>query len=41
MYLKTQALVLRSVDYQEADCILTVLTGEHGLMTIKARGVRR
>lgn len=41
MYFKTKALVLRSVDYQEADCILTVLTGEHGLMTIKARGVRR
>ena len=41
MYLKTQALVLRSVDYQESDRILTVLTGEHGLMTLKARGVRR
>lgn len=41
MYLKTQALVLRSVDYRESDCILTVLTGEHGLMSVKARGVRR
>lgn len=41
MYLKTQALVLRAVDYQEADSILTVLTGEHGLMTLRARGVRR
>lgn len=41
MYLKTQALVLRAVDYQETDSILTVLTGEHGLMTLKARGVRR
>lgn len=41
MYLKTKALVLRSVDYQETDCILTVLTGEQGLLTLKARGVRR
>lgn len=41
MYLKTKALVLRSVDYHETDCILTVLTGEQGLLTLKARGVRR
>lgn len=41
MYLKTKALVLRVVEYQEADSILTVLTAEQGLLTLKARGIRR
>ncbi len=41
MYLKTQGLVLRTTEYKETDLILTVLTREHGLMTLKARGVRR
>ena len=40
MYLKTDGLVLRQVNYQDNDQILTVLTKEHGLMTLKARGVR-
>ena len=41
MYLKTDGLVLRATEYRDADLILTVLTKEHGLMTLKARGVRR
>ena len=40
MYLKTDGLVLRQVNYQDNDQILTVLTKEHGLMTLRARGVR-
>ena len=41
MYLKTKGLVLREVAYKESDKILTVLTEDHGKMTLKARGVRR
>lgn len=41
MYLKTQGLVLRQVNYQDTDQILTVLTQDFGRMTLKARGVRR
>ena len=41
MYLKTEGLVLRQVNYQDADQILTLLTKEYGLMSVKARGVRR
>lgn len=41
MYLKTPALVLREAAYQDQDKILTLLTPEHGKMTVKARGVRR
>ncbi len=41
MWRKALGLVLRSVQYKETDCILTVLTAENGLMTLKARGVRR
>lgn len=41
MYLKTQGLVLRQVNYQDTDQILTVLTRDFGRMTLKARGVRR
>lgn len=40
MFLKTDGLVLRQVNYKDNDQILTVLTKEHGLMTLKARGVR-
>ena len=40
MYLKTDGLVLRQVNYQDNDQILTVLTKDHGLMTLRARGVR-
>ena len=41
MYLKTKGLVLRTTEYKDTDTILTVLTTDRGLMTVKARGVRR
>lgn len=41
MYLTTKALVLRVTDYNDKDCLLTVLTPEHGKLTIRARGLRR
>ncbi len=41
MYLTTKALVLRVTDYNDRDCLLTVLTPEHGRLTVKARGLRR
>lgn len=41
MYLTTKALVLRLTDYNDRDTLLTVLTEEHGKLTIKARGLRR
>lgn len=41
MYLKTEGLVLRQVNYQDNDQILTLLTREYGLMSVRARGVRR
>lgn len=37
----TEGVVLRRVDYGEADRILTVLTREHGKIGVIARGVRR
>ena len=40
MYLTTRGLVLRTTEYKETDRILTVLTAEDGLLTLKARGVR-
>ena len=40
MYLTTRGLVLRATEYKETDRILTVLTAEDGLLTLKARGVR-
>ena len=39
-YLTTRGLVLRTTEYKETDRILTVLTAEDGLLTLKARGVR-
>ena len=41
MYLSTRALVIRSVPYRDADCILTVLSDKLGRATVKARGVMR
>ena len=41
MYLKVQALVLRVTTYNDTDALLTVLTGEYGKLTVKARGLRR
>ena len=41
MYITTQGLVLRVSDYNDNDALLTLLTREHGLLTVKARGLRR
>lgn len=41
MHLVTQALVLREVDYKEADKILTLFSKEHGKITAEAKGCRR
>ena len=41
MYLTVQALVLRVTDYNDRDALLTVLSRNHGKLTIKARGLRR
>lgn len=41
MDITTHALVLREVDYKEADKILTVLTPDRGKLTLSARGCRR
>lgn len=41
MYLTTKALVLRVTDYNDKDCLLTLLTPEQGKLTVKARGLRR
>ena len=41
MFQVVRGLVIRSVDYKEADKILTVLTGEYGKLTVAARGARR
>lgn len=41
MDITTHALVLREVDYKEADKILTVLTSDQGKLTVSARGCRR
>lgn len=41
MYLTVQAVVLRVTDYNDRDALLTVLTRNHGKLTVKARGLRR
>ncbi len=41
MYQTLKALVLRVTDYNDRDALLTLLTVEHGLITAKARGLRR
>ena len=41
MDLSTRGLVLREVNYKEADKILTVLTEDAGKLTVSARGARR
>ena len=41
MFINTKALVLRSVQYKESSRILTVLTPEHGKLTVSARGAVR
>ena len=41
MYLNTKGLVVRVTPYHDTDAILSVLTPNHGKLTVKARGVRR
>ena len=41
MYLTIQGIVLRVTDYNDRDALLTVLTRNHGKLTVKARGLRR
>ncbi len=41
MHLDVTGLVLRTVDYKESDRILTVLTAQRGLVSVKAQGCRR
>lgn len=40
MYEKTEGIVLRETEYKDADKLLTVLTREHGKLTLRARGVK-
>lgn len=41
MYLTIRGLVLRVTDYNDRDALLTLLTADHGKLTVKARGLRR
>jgi len=41
MYLNIQGIVLRVTDYNDRDALLTVLSRNHGKLTLKARGLRR
>ena len=41
MYLNTKGLVLRVTPYNDTDALLSVLTPNHGKLTMKARGLRR
>ena len=41
MLVKLHGIVLKSVDFSEADRIITVFTREEGLVTIFAKGVRK
>lgn len=41
MYLTIQGIVLRVSDYNDRDAVLTVLSRNHGKLTVKARGLRR
>ena len=41
MYMTIQAVVLRVTDYNDRDALLTLLTRNHGKLTVKARGLRR
>lgn len=40
MYEKTEGIVLRETDYKEHDKLLTVLTAEHGKITVRVRGAK-
>ena len=41
MYLTIQAIVLRVTDYNDRDALLTVLSRNHGKLSIKARAAEK
>ena len=41
MYLNTKGLVVRVTPYNDTDALLSILTPNHGKLTVKARGLRR
>ena len=41
MYLNVRGLVVRTTEYKDRDLLLTLLTRDHGRITVKARNVRR
>lgn len=41
MITKTEAIVLRTIDYQESSLIATLFTREHGKIAVIARGARK
>lgn len=41
MYMTIRGIVLRVTDYNDKDALLTLLTTNHGKLTVKARGLRR
>ena len=41
MHLTVRGIVLRVTDYNDRDALLTLLTGDQGKLTVKARGLRR
>ena len=41
MYLTVRALVLRVTAYNDNDALLTLLSSDHGKLTVKVRGLRR
>ena len=41
MFLTVRGIVLRVTDYNDRDALITLLTQDHGKLTVKARGLRR
>lgn len=41
MFIKTEGIVLRETEINDADKLLDILSRDRGLLTVKARGVRR
>ena len=41
MYLTVRGIVLRVTDYNDRDALITLLSQNHGKLTVKARGLRR
>ncbi len=41
MYLQTRGLVLQTIEYRDSDRLLTVLTADHGKITLKAGNIKK